>query len=121
MAKILIVDDDEDMIALSARWLEKAGYEVIKATSGKEALELLNTDNIDLILLDYAMPDMEGHEVLRAIRQNEKTSSTPVIIRTGMDDTEIESQLSGLNPQLILPKSEGKAALLQAVSNVLSL
>ena len=120
MSRILLVDDDEDMLALTARWLEKAGYDVLKAASGKEALDVLGRESADLVLLDYAMPDMNGPEVLRHIRESEAFGETSVIIRTGMDDKEIADEVSALHPQKILPKAEGKAVLLQAVSEVLS-
>lgn len=56
MAVILLVDDDEDILAMSGRWLEKAGYEVIKASSGSEAIAALSDNKTDLVLLDYVMP-----------------------------------------------------------------
>ncbi len=119
MAKILLVDDDEDMLALSARWLEKAGYEVTKAMSGQEALDALKSGGADLVLLDYAIPEMDGPDVLRAIRQDDSLKDTPVFFRTGMDDQEIAEVVAELNPQKVLPKSEGKGALLAAVAEII--
>ena len=116
MAVILLVDDDEDILTMSGRWLEKAGYEVIKALSGSEALSVLSDKKIDLVLLDYVMPEMSGTETLRKIREDERFKDLPVIIRTGMQDNEIENELSGLNPQKIVPKSEGKSTFLAAVA-----
>ncbi len=69
-------------------------------------------------LLDYAMPEMDGPDVLRAIREDEALSSTPVVFRTGMDDLEIADVVAELKPQKVLPKSEGKAALLAAVEEL---
>lgn len=116
MAKILLVDDDEDMLAMSARWLEKAGHEVIKAMSGEEALKVLEETDIDGELLDYAMPEMNGAQTLKRIRESSSYGNVPVVMRTGMDDNEIADEIAGLHPHKILPKSEGKAALLAAVS-----
>jgi len=119
MAKVLLVDDDEDMLAMSARWLEKAGYEVIKETSGQGALAALENEGADIVLLDYAMPGMTGSETLKEIRANEKLSQVPVVMRTGMDDKEIADEVEALHPQKILPKSEGKAVLLAVVAEIL--
>lgn len=63
---------------------------------------------------------MSGTETLKRIREDERFADLPVIIRTGMNDNEIEEELAGLNPQKLLPKSEGKASLLAAVAEVLS-
>ena len=114
MSKILLIDDDTDMLAMTARWLEKAGHEVTKAASGKEALSILGSFRPDLILLDYAMPEMNGSEVLAKIRDNEEIKNMPVLFRTGMDDTDIGSGANG-----IVPKADGKPGLLKAIGEIL--
>ncbi len=114
MSLLLLVDDDEDMTALTSRWLTKAGYEVHTEFSGAGALSFLKSTKPDLILLDYAMPEMDGPAVLEAIRADDATKDIPVLFRTGMDD-DIGSHDVG-----VIPKSEGKATLLQAVADVLS-
>ena len=114
MSKILLIDDDTDMLAMTARWLEKAGHEVTKAASGKEALSILGSFRPDLILLDYAMPEMNGSEVLAKIRDNEEIKNIPVLFRTGMEDTDVGSEVDG-----VVPKSEGKPYLMKAVSDIL--
>ncbi len=116
MSRILLVDDDEDMLAMTGRWLEKAGHAVIKASSGSEALELLGKGAPDLILLDYAMPIMDGPMVLQAIRSNDACKNIPILYRTGMDDTDLQGdgQVNG-----VVPKSEGKPYLLKAISEIL--
>ena len=114
MSRILLIDDDTDMIAMTTRWLEKAGYEVTGAASGKEALSILTAFHPDLILLDYAMPEMNGSEVLARIRENEEIKNIPVLLRTGMDDTDIGSGADG-----IVPKADGKPGLLKAIGEIL--
>ena len=86
MSTVLLIDDDEDMLLMTGRWLEKAGHQVVKAPSGEEALRLLSEERPDLILLDYAMPGMSGPEVLKEIRSKTEGSPIPVLYRTGMDD-----------------------------------
>lgn len=117
MSLILLVDDDEDMIKLTERWLTKAGYEVNTATSGEGAIESVNKEKPDLVLLDYAMPGMDGPETLRVIR--EKNTDLPVLFRTGKDDSDIEKACEEYNANGIVSKADGKPKLLEAVKKVL--
>ncbi len=119
MSHILLIDDDNDMLAMTGRWLEKAGYRVSKASSGEEALKLLLGEKPDLILLDYAMPGMNGPEVLKEIRCSADYGSIPILYRTGMDDTEAANMEGEYRADGIVSKSEGKAALMGAVTAVL--
>jgi len=79
---ILIVDDDPDILYAVETILKKAGYEVEKANSGGEALELLKTETPELILLDVMMPDIDGWEVLKNVRNDERLKDCPVIMLT---------------------------------------
>ncbi len=83
-AKILIVDDQpENLVALDAL-LSDFGEDIIKAASGREALKLLLEQEFALILLDIQMPDMDGFETARLIRQRENTKHIPIIFLTAM-------------------------------------
>ena len=118
MSCILLIDDDTDMLAMTGRWLEKAGHRVLKAASGKEALSALESEKPDLILLDYAMPEMDGPAVLKAIRALEGTGSIPILYRTGVDD--MEAMESGdAKADGFVSKSEGRPALIAAVTKAL--
>lgn len=117
MKRILLVDDDLDMTKIVSRWLEKAGYEVKVAISGSEALECLKDSEYDLILLDYAMPDMNGEDTLKAIR--EKGCDTKVIFRTGADDVDIRGSIDEYNAAGYVSKADGKAKLLSEIANVI--
>jgi two-component system response regulator HydG len=81
MKKILIIDDENDLRFVLKRFLSKHGYEVIEASSGKKALELLRSNEVDLILCDFKLDDMDGDVVLKAIK--EINATVPVIIITG--------------------------------------
>ncbi len=118
MSKILLVDDDADMLAMVERWLVKGGYEVTKVTSGQAALDAMTAAKPDLVLLDYAMPEMDGPAVLKEIRGREDLSGVPVLYRTGMEDTSFDAD--GVSPDGIVPKSEGKPALMQAIEKALA-
>ncbi|MBQ9359805.1 MAG: response regulator [Lachnospiraceae bacterium] len=114
MKKILLVDDDQDMMMLTGRWLKKE-YEVATAGSGQEALDYLKSDKPDLVLLDFMMPEMDGPATLKAIRENADTSELPVYFLTGAEDAESMEKVKELNPQGFLPKSLGKKGLMAAL------
>ena len=84
-AKILIVDDTPANVTLLTDLLEINGYLTIQATSGPEAIEQLNRDTPDLILLDVRMPKMSGYEVCKQIREQPDTALLPVIMMTAFD------------------------------------
>ena len=85
---ILVVDDQTQNNDLLEAFLVPEGYEIIKATSGEEALAKLASTEIDLILLDVMMPGMDGFEVTRRIRQDKKNKLMPIILVTALKETE---------------------------------
>jgi len=93
MKRILVVDDNTDSITLIRTILEKRGYEVTTAPSGKEALAALEAQTPDLVLLDVMMPEMSGIEVLQRIKDNAATGGVPVILVTAK--THDDDVLSG--------------------------
>lgn len=68
MAKILIIDDEEEMCEFVKSYLEKRGYEIAVAFSGQDALNAYPKENPDLILLDLGLPDMDGRDILKEIK-----------------------------------------------------
>ena len=82
MAKIMVVDDEPDLIFLVRKILEKEGHEVIEADGGKECLEKLKTERPDLILLDVMMPDIDGWEVSKRIKADKELKSIPIAMLT---------------------------------------
>ncbi|MFQ5988474.1 MAG: response regulator [Candidatus Methylomirabilales bacterium] len=83
--KILVADDDPDVVRVLRGFLEVRGHEVIEAFDGREALEQAELDKPDLFLLDLDMPRMDGYEVLFHLRRNEKLKHIPVVIFSGCD------------------------------------
>lgn len=79
---VLVVDDIEDNRDLLSQWLKRHGYQVVTASGGEEALGLLSSASIDLVLLDIQMPNMDGFEFLKRLRSDEQHRSTPVICLT---------------------------------------
>jgi DNA-binding response OmpR family regulator len=79
---VLVADDEEDIRALVAFRLQRAGYDVITAADGEEALALATTQLPDLIVLDMMMPKATGLEVTRSLRGQDSTKDIPVILLT---------------------------------------
>lgn len=80
--RVLVVDDEPDIVRLISINLEMSGFAVVQAFNGEEALEKVKTTNPDCILLDVMMPGIDGWEVLRDIKGDEKTAAIPVIMVT---------------------------------------
>jgi CheY-like chemotaxis protein len=80
--RILVVDDDENILSLERTILEQRGYVVTTAGGGEEALKLLHEQAFDLVLLDVMMPDKDGFEVCRQLKQDARTRELPVIFLT---------------------------------------
>jgi DNA-binding response OmpR family regulator len=79
---ILIADDDPDILALVSFRLERAGYEVVQARNGEEAIQVALARRPDLAVIDVMMPRIDGYEATRQLRQQEETSRMPIILLT---------------------------------------
>jgi DNA-binding response OmpR family regulator len=82
MARVLVVDDDPDVRQLVEMKLRLDGIETLTATNGQEALDVLASNDIDLVVLDVMMPVMDGIEACRRIREMEDLSDLPIIMLT---------------------------------------
>ena len=82
MKRILVVDDEEDILELIRYNLEKEGYSVTTAISGEEAVRFAGISSFDLILLDLMLPGIDGLEVARKLKKNSRTETTPIIMLT---------------------------------------
>jgi two-component system, cell cycle response regulator len=95
VGKILIVDDYPANVKLLQRNLEAAGYETASAGDGEEAVQKVDSERPDLILLDIMLPKIDGFEVCRRLRANEATAVIPIIMITAL--TETEDRIRGLD------------------------
>jgi len=103
--KILIVDDDLDTLRLVGLMLQRQGYQISAATNGQQGLDKAFDEAPDLILLDIMMPDMDGYEVTRHLRQNPATANTPILMFTAksqLDDKVVGFEM-GVNDYLTKP------------------
>ncbi len=108
---IMVVDDNQSLREYTAILLEKQGYEVIRKESGKQAIEALNVENVDLILMDIDMPAMDGLETSRYIRQLKKDfSDIPIIAHTGDSSVKMINKIndSYMSGYIIKPASKEK-------------
>ena len=94
ISRVLLVDDDVRNLKLLGAQVAPLGYEVLTATSGEEALGVLGSTNVDLVLLDVMMPGINGFETCRRIKGSTSTRNIPVILLTALDDA--ESRLKGI-------------------------
>ncbi|MDK2789885.1 MAG: hypothetical protein PWP15_392 [Methanothermococcus sp.] len=119
MSKILIVEDEEDILNLVKIILEVNGYEVLTANNGYEAIELME-ERPDLVLLDIMMPGMSGWEVLDTLRSKDDWKKTPVIILTA--NAQIEHIEIGIKKNVdgYIIKPFEKEELLERLKEVLS-
>jgi DNA-binding response OmpR family regulator len=84
--KILITEDEQELRQMLKLTMESAGYQVVTANNGREALERLNSDLPDVVLMDVMMPEMNGFDAMRKIKENPSTAHIPVVMLTALDD-----------------------------------
>jgi len=103
--RILIVDDIADNRAILGRRFQRRGYEIAEADSGSGALALIETERFDVVLLDVMMPDMNGVEVLRRIRERHSDLELPVIMVTGKTESRdiVQALTEGANDYITKP------------------
>jgi CheY-like chemotaxis protein len=95
--KILVVDDEPDILKVVIFRLKKAGYEIVNATNGREALDLLQCGTgYDLIVLDLVMPVMDGYELCKRLKADEKTKYIPILILSASTTRDIKQRIMEL-------------------------
>ncbi len=117
---ILVVDDDKTNLTLAQKILSEE-YEVAAAISGTAALKYLENHKPDMILLDIIMPDKDGFEVMKAIRENESLSQIPVMFLTAAKDTDVEARCFAEGAQDFVIKPFVPEVLLGRVRRILEL
>lgn len=93
--RLLLIDDDPNLILLVKDYLEFRGYEVVTAENGREALEVLENDVPDMIICDVMMPEMDGYTFVSNVRQDERTSWIPVLFLSAKGQS--QDRVKGLN------------------------
>ena len=119
-AKILVADDDPAIQELVRLNLEMQGYQVIIASNGVETVRKALAERPDLIVLDILMPEMDGYEVMRLLKNSEETSNIPIIVLTAYasDASALVSWMEGAEGYLAKPFNPDE--LLMLVERVLA-
>jgi two-component system, OmpR family, response regulator VicR len=118
--KIMVVDDEPDVVDLVKLVLESDGFDVVTAYSGKEALDKIVKEMPDLVLLDIMMPQMDGWEVYSRIKAHPKTKDIPVAMLTAKSQS--IDKMIGLHVVKVddyITKPFGRSELLERVKRIL--
>ena len=119
--KILVVDDDSTSRRLMSHILNREGYDVATASDGVEALELMADDPAEILITDRMMPNMDGVELLKAVRQSPIYGHIPVIIVTANSDARDQPEAEAAGATAFLTKPVGSTELLATVQRALLL
>lgn len=120
MPRILIAEDEKDIRELIAFTLRFAGFDVLLATNGVEAVEVAEAERPDLVILDVRMPKMSGYEACRRLKENPQTSALPIVFLSAKgQDSEIQQGLeSGAEEYILKPFAPDE--LIQQVRDILN-
>ncbi len=120
MPRILVAEDEKDIRELIAFTLRFAGFDVLLATNGVEAVEVAQAQRPDLVILDVRMPRMSGYEACRRLKENPQTASLPVVFLSAKgQDSEIQQGLeSGAEEYILKPFAPDE--LIQQVQDILN-
>ncbi|RLG13301.1 two-component system response regulator [Candidatus Pacearchaeota archaeon] len=117
--KILVVDDEPDIVAVMKFTLENRGFEVITAYDGKEGLNKAKRFNPDLIILDVLMPQMYGNTLVAELEENPQTKGIPIIFLSCLVNKSGEGVKQDMWGRLLLSKSCSEEELLDAIDKML--
>lgn len=119
--KVLVVDDEESVITFLSSTLQRASYEVIATTKGKEAVPLARTHMPDVIILDMRIPDMSGEEIFRVLASDPLTKAIPIIYLTALVTEDEEKFVKSLTGRMrVLAKPTTTEKVLEAVKTTLA-
>jgi len=116
---ILVVDDNDDNLQLLNRYLGNKGYNVTLATSGREALAINDVERFDLVLLDIMMPEMDGLEVLKQLKEKATTCNVPVVMLTANNDSEYIRRANELYADDFIVKTESLKTIRERILTLL--
>jgi DNA-binding NtrC family response regulator len=117
--KVLIVDDEMDFLEIMDAKITAWGYEVLKVSNGKQALEIIHNDKPDIAIIDYLMPEMDGVSLLKKIRQVD--TKIPVIMFTAHPDVKVMKGTEGLNVRAFIPKLSTYSSALSNLQSAINM
>jgi two-component system alkaline phosphatase synthesis response regulator PhoP len=119
MPVVLLIDDDEPTSLAMSRLLGRVGYTTVCMSSGAEALHVLRDLRFDLVILDWMMPEMDGLQVLRRLREDPRTRDLRVMMYSAADDAAMAREAARLGAIDCVLKSGGFSALYERVESCL--
>jgi CheY-like chemotaxis protein len=120
MARILVVDDDDAVRGVLKLVLERAGYKVVAASNGLEALNLIKAQPVDLVLLDIEMPGMKGFDFCGLLRADPTLRATLVVMMTGRPITGVPEKVSAVGALELIHKPFDRLSLLEKIKGHLA-
>ncbi|MBN1311021.1 MAG: response regulator [Anaerolineae bacterium] len=118
-SRILVIDDDDAVLGLLEFSLKRAGYEVFSAADGSLGLRTFEKQKPDLVIVDLAMPGMDGYQVIEELRKLAGDKSLPIIILTAHDQDVMRDYGTELGADLYLTKPIAPKQLVEHVSHLL--
>ena len=116
--RVLIVDDEEDAIAALQFRLAAAGYEVVTASNGAEALDVIQTSDVDLVLADFMMPEINGLELTRLVKSDPKLFEVKILLFSCNTEPEFRRRAIELGAIDYLAKTDGAHSIVSRVYDV---
>ncbi len=117
--KILIVDDERDIVKALIIRLQKVGYDVVTAFDGDQGVFMAHKENPDIILLDIRMPGSDGFNVIERLKQSRSTSTIPIIFLTGSPEKDLEKRAMEMGVRFYIKKPYDPEELLDAIQRAL--
>jgi len=118
-SKILVIDDEALVRSMMCDGLAAAGYAVSAASSGEEALQVVQADRPECILLDIMMPDLDGYDTCAALKADPRTASIPVLLVSATTDARVMEQAKRVGAATVLRKPVRMDELQRVISHVL--
>lgn len=119
MARILIADDQPDLLLILSARLRATGFEVIEACNGNEALEVVRQESLDVIVLDVMMPELNGYQVCKKVKEDPRTQGVPVILLTAKTNEADRFWGSEVGADLYLTKPIDPADVVKHIETIL--
>ncbi|MBI4050157.1 MAG: response regulator [Candidatus Doudnabacteria bacterium] len=115
--KIAVVEDEEALQRVLCEWLESEGYQAIGITTGPEAVRRIPQEKPALILLDIILPELNGFEVMKILKDNPATANIPIVVLSNLGDGEQQARASALGAASYLIKAEHDFASMKKIIN----
>ena len=116
--RILIIEDDWDILEVLKLMLEDEGHQVVTATDGRDALAAVAAKRFDVVVMDISMPEMSGIEVAQALRANPKTADVQIAIHTGLQERWVKERFPDYD--LFLTKAEDVSRLVAGIARLVA-